>query len=762
MMEPAVSSNSVAGSPTAPPITATHDRPVPRFRGYFTDLRHNFGTKFVILLASNYFFVKGAAQVFIQGAQLPYFKNLGVDGAQYQMFGVIAVTPWAMKGIVGALSDTFPLGGYAKRYYMLLACILGSASLCTLASLPVTIAARHTWIPPVLLFFIHVEISTLDLLCEGKYSETMAQSTLHQKTGADAVVTFVWACITLGAFIASCGVGPLADHFSPQLIFWITLPMALHLVVPLTFGFLPEEQLPKELHNRLQMDKIRTRAGVFTLALATATAAVLLAILSLLSTPEIQFAYCITATAGLIGVAYSSLPLHLSHCNLYMYLQEVLCINLSGALDFWYTGNPVTCVLGGPGFDYTYYQTYTQLVGHGAALVGLWIFQSFMLQWRFRHVYWMTTSLRVVASLFDLVLVKRWNIIHFGISDKAMYLLGNSIILPVCTMLNFMPGVILTSRLCPTSLESTVYAILAGFSNFGAATSKTIGVYAMHTAGIQTNEPHCDFAHLPELIVLCHCCLPLLAIPLTFLLLPDCHLGETLETAHPSHQRHATYAFRDATAESPQHILPSPHNPAYVDAQARRHQTELQSGFKREIAEDSVYSKPQHPAAEVMANGHPRDASLFEEHTQIPVSWRDVIARFTTRFPFLRRHSHKDVCDTSLYSWTSPFPRRPKAYAVLDEQQTSADGSLWAHADVSDRNQTTNISSKSSQEVLSDHFTAPFPEQQWQYISSVPLPPPLDSRGIRCAAPTFGAQHVPFYNGQTKHTMDGSWDESKT
>lgn len=37
---------------------------------------------------------------------------------------------------------------------------------CTVA----VVAAQHIWIPPVLLFFAHVEISTLDLLCEGKYS----------------------------------------------------------------------------------------------------------------------------------------------------------------------------------------------------------------------------------------------------------------------------------------------------------------------------------------------------------------------------------------------------------------------------------------------------------------------------------------------------------------------------------------------------------------------------------------------------------------
>ena len=36
-----------------------------------------------------------------------------------------------------------------------------------------------------------------------------------------------------------------------------------------------------------------------------------------------------------------------------------------------------------------------------------------------------------------------------------------------CYMLNFMPAVVLTSKVCPENMEATVYALLAGFQNFG-------------------------------------------------------------------------------------------------------------------------------------------------------------------------------------------------------------------------------------------------------------------------------------------------------
>ena len=42
-------------------------------------------------------------------------------------------------------------------------------------------------------------------------------------------------------------------------------------------------------------------------------------------------------------------------------------------------------------------------------------------------------------------------------------MLGNNIIAQVVSMFDWMPAIILTSKLCPKNMESTVYALLAGF-----------------------------------------------------------------------------------------------------------------------------------------------------------------------------------------------------------------------------------------------------------------------------------------------------------
>ena len=73
-------------------------------------------------------------------------------------------------------------------------------------------------------------------------------------------------------------------------------------------------------------------------------------------------------------------------------------------------------------------------------------------------------------------------------------------------------------------MESTTFAILASFSNLGGALSRSFGVFAMSAAGIKTDLTDggsCDFDNLPVLIVVCGMILPLVAVPLTYVLIPD-------------------------------------------------------------------------------------------------------------------------------------------------------------------------------------------------------------------------------------------------
>lgn len=91
------------------------------------------------------------------------------------------------------------------------------------------------------------------------------------------------------------------------------------------------------------------------------------------------------------------------------------------------------------------------------------------------------------------------------------------------------PPVVLTSKLCPIGVESTLYALLVGFSNFGRSVGSSLGVLALDIAGIKTpKEGACNFENVPLLLVISHVGLPLLTVPLTFELIPKAKMTDDL------------------------------------------------------------------------------------------------------------------------------------------------------------------------------------------------------------------------------------------
>lgn len=205
-------------------------------RSFLQRLVRNYGYRFCVYLTSVYFGLKGPVYQMIVSGQLPYFKSIGVSGELYQSYGTVASTPWAMKAAIGILSDAVPVLGWHKRPYMLIASVMGSASLVVLAA----VQMQHSTAPlaAFLLMCVSLQLAVVDLLSEGTYAAQMATK---PETGAD-VVSYVWGLYMLGTFLGSSVSGPVADHFNPRGIFWVCLPLALQVILS-TF-FLPEDRLP--------------------------------------------------------------------------------------------------------------------------------------------------------------------------------------------------------------------------------------------------------------------------------------------------------------------------------------------------------------------------------------------------------------------------------------------------------------------------------------------------------------------------------------
>ncbi|CBZ52890.1 putative folate/methotrexate transporter [Neospora caninum Liverpool] len=489
-------------------------------------VRRDVGFEFTVMMLSTYVGLKGFLYILTTDSLLPYMKDLGYDGLVYQRTITLAYVPWGMKGLVGLLSDALPVGGYHKRFYMLFTSLSGVASLICLLFLSSETARNAAWVIGVLFFCVQFQIATVDLMCEGMYSQVMSQK---PHVGAN-LVTFVNGCTTVGAFVGRLVVGPVSDRFGARPLFILALPIALQSLLPISLNYLMEERVSPGCG--VLTEKVRDQKNVFFMAFAVAVGASGVAALTLIGGSGMTYIlpYCGVVSVLLIALCALCLPVQLAKCNVFFFLDKIVHISISGALDFFYTAAPA-CVPNGPHFDYTYYSTYTAVAGTLATWLGLVLFQVALSSWTYRSIFWLTSAVRILASLFDYVMTTRLNV-RIGIPDKLMYLLGDAIILSLVGTLSHMPGVILTSRLCPPRLESTVYAILAGISNFGHSVSTLLGIRAIKAANITTTATEgqaCNFENLPALILVAHCVLPMVSIPMALYLLPGTPMDEPLE-----------------------------------------------------------------------------------------------------------------------------------------------------------------------------------------------------------------------------------------
>eukprot|EP00919_Chromeraceae_sp_WS-2016_P032993 GHVR01078008.1.p1 GENE.GHVR01078008.1~~GHVR01078008.1.p1 ORF type:complete len:637 (-),score=146.03 GHVR01078008.1:177-2087(-) len=230
-----------------------------------------YGWKCCVWLTSIFLLIKGLQLSLVSTIQLPYSKELHLDGVQYQTNSNIAQIPWAMKGLVGFVSDKYPLWGYSKKYYLLMAAAVGAPALLALALLPNGFMIANCWAIPVLFFLVNIQMSSMDLLCEGKYSELIRN---NPNRGSDTV-TFVWMLSTIGALIGTSIIGPIADTArigeddddvtTPEeeywqrgamtVVFWLCVPLVVQFVVPVLLGWMPEKKI-SDTHTHTPIDSI--------------------------------------------------------------------------------------------------------------------------------------------------------------------------------------------------------------------------------------------------------------------------------------------------------------------------------------------------------------------------------------------------------------------------------------------------------------------------------------------------------------------------
>jgi len=477
------------------------------FKSYLYRLKTIFSIKFLVALIIINLFLNGLLYQSVKWIILPIFKSQKMDAVTVQMFTAVIFSPFAIKPLFGILSDLIPIKGYTKKWWMILFISIGMLSGVCLILFPISVN--------LILFCLiglSFETSIVDLLSEGAYTKIIKE---NPSSGSD-VITFVKGLKNIGQIIALSFLGPLIDGKLYLALFIIITCICIIPVIPVLLNYIPEEKHGNKLIT-FNTSLFKSNWKSVIVIAFTGISALILALLSIYINKIIVMVVSLVLLGIIVAGSYISFPRMIAHVILYQIIINITKPSLGSAMDYFYTANPKTCLIGGPGFDFKYYITYTGLLGTAFKFITVWIYQVFLSKLRFRTVLIITTILRSLAGLSDMIIVLRWNI-KLGISDSAFYILGEAIIEKVIQMLYYIPLSTLISKICATNMESSTYAFLSGIGELSVMVSRIIGSVIIEYGGIKTIVP-CDFSKLWWLILVCHIIPPLIiGIPMTWLI----------------------------------------------------------------------------------------------------------------------------------------------------------------------------------------------------------------------------------------------------
>jgi len=343
-----------------------------------------------------------------------------------------------------------------------------------------------------------------DCLTQGKYTQVI------KYTGQPSILTLKSALSTVAWATTALAAGVIIDNenLGPQFLMKGAIPWAVLALVPVALNFLGDEKDPN--FCKIDFDLAKKNKKIFFLA----------TVLGFTTFVNVGFgltagSYALTRLfvsnalmCSVLGVAFFCIDKRIAKINVYLYACRLCTFGLSYPLQNFYTTDPEKCprtadgeLINLPGFPFTVYTTMGGLAGNVATLLGLYLFENYLVYWNAQRAFWVTTAFQLVAGMFDIMNTSRFNQTILGwvgltsqtitISDRVLkwndlctFLFGSAFLEPLIDQLDALPSTLLLSKLCPKGVETTMFAILAGFSNVGLSLSGQMGSVAAGLAGI--------------------------------------------------------------------------------------------------------------------------------------------------------------------------------------------------------------------------------------------------------------------------------------
>ncbi|KAI4376852.1 hypothetical protein MLD38_014565 [Melastoma candidum] len=408
-----------------------------------------------------------------------YWKDVQkVQPSSVQLYIGLYYIPWILKPVWGLLTDVFPVMGYNRRPYFVLAGVVGVISALTvswLSGLPVAIAL-------VCLIGLTAGLAIADVTIDA----CIAKNSISMSALAPDMQSLCSFCSSVGALIGYSTSGFFVHHIGAQGALGIlALPPALLIVL----GFVIYElRSDNAVHHHPHKKK------------------------KLVEKLE----------AAVIGMRETIKRPQVWKPSLFMYLSFSLSISTHEGQFYWYT-NPEA----GPGFSQEFVGM-IYAIGALASIVGVLIYQKALKNRPFRSLLFWVQLLYGLSGMLDLVFVLRWNL-ALGIPD-SFFVITEECVSRIVSRIRWMPMIVLSTRLCPSGIEGTFFALLMCIDSLGFLSSKWGGGMLLHAMHVTRN----DFRNL-WLVILIRNLLRLSTLGLIFLI-PRADQYEALEVSPPNQE----------------------------------------------------------------------------------------------------------------------------------------------------------------------------------------------------------------------------------
>tara|TARA_B110000208_G_scaffold3620_1_gene4866 strand:+ start:5867 stop:7876 length:2010 start_codon:yes stop_codon:yes gene_type:complete len=469
---------------------------------HYAELARTFGARFLAYIVVSQHIIKGlvggGGGQGLMGTPISWlFREVGgVSASRMQTLKAVALAPSALKGVIGVLSDLFPLCGWHKAPYIiaLLAAavpaflVLGTVSNLSPESTTACLVVGFTFVFGV------------DLLSEAAYSKRIRERGFKQ---GPALVAFVWNGVFVATLLATLLAAAIIVYLGPRTVYLFCVAPSLVLLAVVLPNWHDERRLARGTRGvRGLVETAKTkltpalRGVVITAVIVTVAAVALMIVGTLSKNVAVNLGVAVFISLVVLVAVITLLPPPMARVCTFLFIQSCCTISIESGTFFFFTDTAAEYAHG-PHFSVAFYTIFVGCIALACNIAGTFLYGACMSKWSYHTTFTVATLAFCAANLLSVIVLKRWNL-AVAVPDKV-FVFGADAIQSTVAAWTWMPAIVLISQICPTGLEATTYSVASSCWNLGAIVAQFAGAALLESLGVRpsgSDAEGAEFEHL--------------------------------------------------------------------------------------------------------------------------------------------------------------------------------------------------------------------------------------------------------------------------